>query len=177
MVLVPDSNVADTILSWLEEERPVFSSIIDRYFSGRQLNLFLGRRSVIPASSLPSIEVQVTDVSLSWFACRVQTEEPSVEIDISTDNGMPSEAVRLESELVTLVTRILASPIHLRPRILRTRNHFYDALPSGVTYAKTPDGRMRVAVVSWKGKSIEFLANRLFEPYQIPSPAGYPIIE
>ena len=164
MAFESDDKLMDTIIQFIEEQRSVYETIIDRYYEGRILNIFLGRRASIPISSLPSIEVQVTNVSFSWAYCRVQQEEPSLEIDITTDNGYPEQAIRLESQLVSLTTRILSTPAHLRPRIMGTRLHMYDSLPKGVTYGKADNGRMRVATIQWGGKQLEYLANRLFKP-------------
>lgn len=164
MALVPIDKVLDTIILWNVEQKPIFDTIIDRFFDGRSLNIFLGRRATIPASSLPALEVAGRGESLGWHAVRVQQEEPSIEIDITTDNGNPEKAIRLESELVSLAVRILAHPVHLLGRIERTRTHLYDSLPSNVSYGTIGNGRMRVATISWSGKSIEYLANRLFQP-------------
>jgi len=175
MALTQDDLVADTILAFIEGQRPIYETIIDRFFEGRILNTFLGRRSSIPTSSLPSIEVQVDSVSLGWFAVRVQEENPSLGLDITTDNGFPEQAIRLEAKLVSLTVRILASPPFLRPRIIGTNTHLYDALPTNVTYGKADNGRLRVARILWVGKQIEYLANRLFQPQlQIGDPLDFP---
>jgi len=175
VALIQDDKIADTILGFLEAQRPVYETIIDRFFDGRRLNLFLGRRASIPTSSLPSIEVQVTSVSLGWHSVRVQQEDATLELDITTDNGHPEQAIRLEAQLVTLTTRTLATPPHLRPRIQNSRTHIYDSLPTNVSYGKADQGRMRVATVTWLGKEIEYLANRLFTPgLQIGKPLAFP---
>ena len=163
MALIPVDKVLDTIILFIEEQRPTYDTIIDRYHTGRFLNVFLGRRSNIPSSSLPSIEVAAVNESFDWFAVRVQEENPSIEIDITTDNGHPEQSERLQAALVSLTTRILAHPQHLRPRIQRSRTHMYDSFPQNVTYGTADQGRMKVATISWQGKSIEPLANHLFK--------------
>lgn len=172
MALLPVDKILDTLIIWVEEQRPIYDTIIDKFFDGRCLNVFLGRRATFPSSSLPALEVAARSESLGWHAVRVQKEEPSIEIDITTDNGNPEFAVRLEAELVSLTVRILAHPVHLLGHIERTRTHLYDSLPASVSYGTIGNGRMRVATISWSGKSIEYLANRLFMPcLQIKGPA------
>lgn len=165
MSLIQVDKIQDTVISWFEAERAVFDTIIDLYYTGRRVNFFLGRRPVIPSASLPSVEVSAVTDNISWHACRVQGVEPSLQIDITTDNQHPEMAQRLQASLVTLVTRILASPVHLLPHIQGTHTHFYDALPSDVKYDQTAqNGSQRVATVSWRGKYLEYLANRHFQP-------------
>lgn len=94
MAFDSDEKLTDTIIQFIEEQRPVYETLIDRYYQGRNLNIFFGRRPVIPSSSMPSIEVEVTGVTFGWFACRVQEENPSVEIDITIDNGNPEQIGR-----------------------------------------------------------------------------------
>lgn len=169
MALIPEDKYIDTILQMIERHRPIYETVIDRYFSGRRLNLFVGRRATIPTSSLPSIEVVNTGNSLSWFAVRVQQEQPTLELDITTDNNDPEQAVRLESALVCITTRILAAPVNLRPYIARSQHWMYDAFPGNVRYGSAGEGRMRVAVVSWSGQTLEYLTKKItshlgFEP-------------
>lgn len=163
MALLQADKILDTLIEMIERERSVYNTIIDRYFEGRSLNIFLGRRISLPASSLPAIEVTNVSTSIGWHACRVQEENPSIEIDITTDNGHPEQAVRLEAQLVTLTTRILASPPHLRPLIKGSNVWMYDSLPSGVRYGTAEQGRMRVATISWSGKNLEYISNRLLK--------------
>jgi hypothetical protein len=174
MALIQVDKVLDTINALIEDQRPVYDTIIDRYHQGRSLNILIGRRPTIPASSLPAIEIYCTDETLGWHACRVQQEEPAIKLDVTTDNGHREQAVRLEAALVTLTTRILASPPHLRPRILGTQSHLYDSLPNSVSYGTAGEGRMRVATISWRGKMLEYLSNRLFDSLEIPQPLDFP---
>jgi hypothetical protein len=176
MALVPIDRICDTLVEFIEDQRPVYDTIIDRYYEGRRLNLFLGRRATFPASSLPAIEFEPASDTLGWHACRVQSEDQALEIDITTDNSSPEAAVRLESSLVALTIRILSIPPHLLSEIKGTRKNLYDALPSDVRYGHSGQGRMRVATISWKGKTLEFLANRLFSPYEIEPPLNFPLV-
>ena len=176
MALTSIDKVCDTILSFIKDQEPVYNTMIDRFYSGRKLNLFLGRRATFPASSLPAIEVDPISDTIGWFGCRTQQEEPEIEIDITTDNSDPESAVRLQAIMVNLTVRILSIPPHLRTQIKGTRVHLYDSLPSSVRYGKVREGRMRIATISWKGKSLEYLANRLFEPIDIPGPLAFPLV-
>jgi len=168
MALVEIDKVVDTIITFIEYQRPVFDTIIDTYFENRRLNIFVGRRPSIPASSLPSIEVTPVGDSVKWAFCRVQENNPRIEIDITTDNGHPEQAVRLESRLVTLVTQILAAPPALRAGLVRGYRSLQDSLPEGVTYGTADNGRMRVATVSWTGNILTYLSDEMFsEPLRI----------
>lgn len=175
MALIPIDKVADTLILFIEQQRAVYDTIIDMYYEGRRLNIFLGKRATIPASSLPSIEVDGKSESIGWHACRVQQEEPSMSLEITTDNSDPTSAFRLQAALVSLTTRILAAPPSLRTLIKGTRTHLYDSLPNNVAYGTAGQGRMRVATVTWQGKSLEYLSNRLFDPQlQIAEPLAFP---
>lgn len=176
MALIRVDFVCDTLIEFIEDQRPVYETIIDRYYQGRTLNIFLGRRKTIPASSIPSIEIIPSGETLGWHACRVQQEEPSIEVEITTDNNSPELSVRLESQLISLTTRIFSIPPHLRAMIKGTRTHLYDSLPGDVRYSTAMEGRLRVATISWKGKSLEYLSNKLFDPIQIKDPLAFPIV-
>lgn len=176
MALIQVDLLCDTILQMLAFQTPVYETIIDQYHHNRIINFFLGRRAQIPASSLPSIEVEGKSSSLGWHACRVQQDEPSVELDITTDNSDPESAVRLQAALVTVTVRILNAPPNLRPLIKGTRNYLYDSLATNVTYGTVGQGRMRVATLTWSGKVLEFMSNRLFDPQlQIPGLSFPPV--
>lgn len=164
MALIETIKIVDLLISFIEEQRPVYNSIIDRFFEGRMLNLFVGRRPTFPASSLPAVEIEMASETIGWHSCRVQENNPTLEIDITTDNSAPEQAARLESALVTLTTRILAAPGHLRADIQGTNAWMYDSLPNNVTYGHMGQGRMRVATISWTGKNLEYLKNKLFKP-------------
>jgi hypothetical protein len=160
--LVPIDHVIDTVLLFIEEQRPIYDTIINKYMSGKKLTTFVGLRATIPESSLPSIEVAGVSEKLGWGFCRVQQGEPELEIHITTSNGQPEFAVRLEAELASFTTRILAHPMHLRPQVKNTNVKLMDSLPSGVSYGYGESGKIRVAKINWSGKYLEFLRNNLF---------------
>ncbi len=164
MALLPTEKVIDTIIAWLEAERPIFDTIINAAHPGRRLTIFHGSRSQIPANQVPAIEVAALEETLGWFACRVQQESPSLRIDVTVDNQEPEPAARLLSSLASLTTRILAHPAHLLPQIEGTQTHLFDSLPDKTRYDTAQNGRQRVATILWQGRYIEYLANRLFRP-------------
>lgn len=164
MALIDIHRVVETVTSFLVKEKVVFDTIVDQYFDGEQITFFKGQRRSIPSSSLPSIEVYPQSATPGWYATRTQQNDMGLGIDITTDNGHPDTAVDLESRLVTLATRILAHPPHLRAPILGTQTTLQDSLPNGVQYGTAQGGRMRVAVITWQGKHLDFLADKLFAP-------------
>lgn len=178
MALLEASKVIDTVIGFLEMQRPVYDTLINTYYSDRRrrLSVFHGRRLTIPASSMPSIEVAVVGEAIEWFACRVQNETSSVEIDVSVDIAQdPENGMRLLSKLTSLTARVLASPPHLRAHILNSGQHFYDSIPGNVSYSLVNDGGGKTATISWTGKYLEYLVNNLFNPgLQIPQPVTFP---
>lgn len=164
MALLPVANVIDTLIAWMEAERPIFDTIINAYLPGRRLTIFHGSRSQIPANLVPSIEVAALEEDIGWFACRVQQETPSLRIDVTVDNQEPEPAARLLSSLASLTTHILAHPAHLLPQIEGTQTHLFDSLPDKTRYDTAQNGRQRVATIVWTGRYIEYLSNRLFRP-------------
>lgn len=178
MGLLRVDQILDTVISWVEEQRPVYNTIINQYYPVRSLSTFLGRRAAISMSSLPAIEVTAVSSEIGWHACRVQQESPSLEVDITVDNRNPEAAKRLSAALATLTVRVLASPVHLLPKIQGTRTHLYDALPTGIRYDMTAqNGEMAVTTVSYNCRYLEYLENRLFLPYLkiIPAPQFPPL--
>jgi hypothetical protein len=166
MALVEINRVVDTILTFYEEEKPLFDTLISNYLDNRQITLYKGIRKVIPESNLPSIEVGPVSSQLSWHACRVQEDNPSLEIHISTNIWDPALAVDLEGKLVSLATRILAHPPHLRPQIQGSNTWIYDSVLPTVQYGATSaQGNIRVAQISWTGKLLDYLADSLFPPF------------
>lgn len=168
MSIVRIDNVLDTLNTFIELQRPLYDTVINQFYSGRRLNIFLGRRASIPASSLPSIEIVPSGASMKWFACRVQETDPVVEFDITTDNKSPEQAIRLESALVTITSRIFAAPPVLFASISGTYNHMIDSFPKQVTYGTAGNGAMRVATISWDGRILQYLTDEMFsDPYQV----------
>lgn len=164
MSLLQADRIIDTIIGWIEEQRPIYDTIIDMYHQGRRLNIFLGKRASITESSLPSIELYSINDSMGWFACRVQEANPNVGIDITTDNRDPENANRLQDALCTLTSRIILNPAHLVPQIEGTTTHLFDSLLSDCRYDQTAQkGAQKVATLSWNGKYIEYLVDRSFQ--------------
>jgi hypothetical protein len=179
MSLYDISRVVDTVIGFLETQRPVFDTIIEQYYPGnnRRLEVFFGRRVTIPTSSLPSIEVAPAGSGPDWFACRTLRDTLSLELDVTVDNYDPEHGTRVLTALETLVTRILTRPPHLRPTIQGTQSHLFDALPGRVQYATAGQGKMRVATIPWEGQILEYLANNEFEPYlRVGSPVADPTL-
>jgi len=165
MALIPVDKLLDTMNAWIEDQRVTYDSLIDMYYQNRRLNIFLGRRASIPSSSLPSIEISAITDTVGWHACRVQQVEPQIQLDITTDNRSPESSVRLQALMCTLTTRIFDHPAHLLPQIQGTQHHLFDSLLTDVKYDQTAsNGSQRVATLSWRGKYLEYLANRLFAP-------------
>jgi hypothetical protein len=162
------NRVVDTVISVLEAQRPYFDTLVERYYENRSLSVFKGQRPIIPLSNMPSIEVYPQSSQLRWFGCRTPEEEFSLGIDIAVEETRPDIAVDLEGKITTLVGRVLATPPNLRLRIEGTAASFYDSWPSGVQYGTAGNGTIRVARMSWTGKALEHLSNKLFE---VPRPA------
>jgi hypothetical protein len=166
MALIEINRIVDTVLTFYEGEKPLFDTIIANYLDNRQLTLFKGIRKVIPESNLPSIEVAPVSSQLSWHACRVQEDNPSLEIQVSVNIWDPALAVDLEGKLVSLAVRILVQPPQLRPQIQGTNIWLYDSVLPSVQYGSTAaQGNMRVAKISWSGKALDYLTDTLFFPF------------
>jgi len=166
MAIVEINRVINTILTFYEEERPIFNAIIDNFFQGERITLFKGIRNVIPESSLPSIEVGPVSGTPSWFAVRSQQEESALEIHISVSCSDIVSAINLEGKLVNFAQRILLHPPHLRPLIQGTNTVLFDSFPGPVQYGSAAsDGRIRVSKMSWTGKALECLSDSLFPPF------------
>jgi hypothetical protein len=167
----------DTLISWIEEQRPVIDTLIDTYYTDRRLSIFLGRRSAIPSSDLPSVEVSAVTDNVGWHACRVQQATPSIQIDVTIDNKDPKSSVRLQSKLVYISTTIINEPVHLLPQINGTNTHLFDSLATDVRYDQTAaNGSQRVATISWGGKYLKYLENRQFQPnmQMVPPKVNFP---
>lgn len=165
-MLIEINRVVDTILTFLEEQKPIYNTIITNYLgSDKKLTLFKGIRKTIAQSNLPSIEVGPTGDTMEWHAARVQQENLTLEIHITISNSDIPTALDLEGKLAALTTRILTVPSHLRPQIQGTEQWLYDSPLPSVTYGATAlAGSMRVTRISWTGKSLEFLRDELFPP-------------
>jgi len=176
-MLIRDDLIGDTIIAMIEQYRPIYSTLIDRYYEGRTINVFLGKRPSIPRSSLPSIEVEIVGSTEGWHACRTQQDEPRVDIQITQDNTNQEAAVRLQAQLVTLTASLLSQPAALRTRIANTRTWLFDSLPRGVTYSRNEGSQIRQATINWSGKYIVHLPNIQFDPALrvSPQPAFPPV--
>jgi hypothetical protein len=174
-VQVDPSLIVDTVRGWIEEQRPVYETVINRYFVGRRLTTFFGLRTVIPAPSLPSIEVAFTGDTTRRFAPRVPVEEPALEIHVTVDIRNPVEsALRCLHELATLTNLLLLTPPRYQPPIENTGSYLALAWAESTTY-ETLAGDQRVAKISWRGQHLIHLSNSLFEPaLQVPPPLIFP---
>ena len=85
-------RIADTLLTVLQEERALFDTVVDIYYSGRRMNFIKEVRKSIPTSSVPSIEASPTSGDLQWSFLRVLEDTLTFRFDITTDNGYPELA-------------------------------------------------------------------------------------
>ncbi len=170
------STIQDTLLGWLEEQRPVLETVVNYYNVGRRITLLFGRYRVIPAQSLPSIEVAALSDATDWRFTRVQGEVTSLEVDVTVDIRQVELGNRCLNDLASVVTAVLASPPHLQGHITGTPDYLLKSLPSGTSYETIADGTQRVARISWSGDRLIYLMNSLFAPpLQVPQPLDYPI--
>src|SRR3954454_1784276 len=117
MALQPIDRVVHTLMSWMRLEEPTFNSIIDTFYTGKQITFFEGLRKVIPESSLPSLEIGPTGDVGDWSFVRVQGDEINLQIHITISNKLITEAMILESRLASFTDMILRYPPHIRGRI------------------------------------------------------------
>ena len=165
MALMSVERAINTILAWLKAEEPIFNSIIDEFYQGKQITFFAGLRKVIPESSLPSIEVGQISDDVEWKYVRVQGDTFNLEVHLTISNKLPEFAQILEGRLATLITRILFNPIHVRGRIEGTNSWFFDAAPSTITYgAGGYAHNIRVTKIPWKGSIIVSIDDAEFPP-------------
>lgn len=175
MPLIDSSKIVDSVIAWINDQKPIYNTIINYYFIGRQLSVLFGRRQVIPSVSLPSIEVALSSDNLSWKFCRVIGEKTGLEIDITVDHNHPEPANRCLTNLAYITTRVLAAPPHLQGNIIGTPDHLFNALPNSVSYRTIDNSRQRVATVTWEGERLDNLVNNLFDPVRIvPPPIVFP---
>jgi hypothetical protein len=165
MALIPVDRVIDTVLGLMVAQEATFNTIIDEFFTGKRINFFDALQKSISDSSLPSIEIGPAGDNLSWKFVRVQGDDIDLEIHITTSNKLPEIAMRLESRLVSLVTRILAYPANVRGRIEGTNTWFQDSFPNSVSYGSINyNFNIRVAKVNWKAQILEYLPDIAFPP-------------
>jgi hypothetical protein len=166
MALIPVYRVVNTIITFLENERPIYDTIIDSHYSGRKIKFFPGIRPTLAESDLPAIEVGPTQDQLEWAFVRVQSDTFNLEVHVTIPGKNFADALILDSKLVTLTQRILAWPPHLRAPIEGTNHWFYDSLPNSVDYGSAnPKSNMRTSRITWSGKILEGFDNRAFPPY------------
>jgi hypothetical protein len=172
-MFIPVTDLIDTVLGWIEEQRVVYETIINRYYVGRQLSTFAFRRSRINVPDMPAIEVDWTSEDPGWKYFRVLSERTALEIDVTTNHHQPELAGRCEAELVSLTARILASPPHLQAAIRGIDQTLWNSIPTGVSHRV--ENEMRIATLSWTGERLEYLVNMLFSPtLQVPQPIEFP---
>lgn len=166
MALYEINRVVDMVLSFYQEEKPLFDTIIANYLDNKQLTLYKGIRKQIPESNIPCIEVGPVSNDVSWHAVRVQEEKISLDIRVTVNVWEPTLAIDLEGKLVSLATRILTYPPHLRPQIPGTPVWLYDSdLPSVQYGSPAAGGNMRVSKITWSGKALDYLSDNMFPPF------------
>lgn len=163
MALIPIDRVVHTLMGWMQLEAPTFNSIIDTFYQGKQITFFEGLRKVIPESSLPSLEIGPSGDTGDWPFVRVQQDEISLEVHITTSNQNVTQAMQLESRLASFTDRILRFPPHLRGRIEGTNIWFQDSYTKGITYGSSGYSfNIRVCKINWSGKVLEYLSDSMF---------------
>jgi hypothetical protein len=166
MAIYEINRVVDMVLTFYTEVKPLFDTIISNYLDNRQLTIYKGIRKVVPESNLPCIEVGPVSSDVSWHAVRVQEDNPSLDIRVTVNLWDPNLAIDLEGKLVTLATRILTYPPHLRPQIPGTNAWMYDCELPQVQYGSAAaGGNQRVSKISWTGKTLDYLGDGYFPPF------------
>jgi hypothetical protein len=163
MALVDSSKYVDTILGLLGEEKPLLDSLVDYYFWGSGVHLFAGNRATIPESDLPAIEVYTASDTPGWFAPRIQKDDISVNIDVTSHAHRIEDAHAFEAVICHQIIRILFRPANLQTPILGTRFVTFDSLPGTVSYGQASQSAgYQTARIPWTGKLIEFLSQEEF---------------
>lgn len=165
-MIIPTHLVIDTILTFLKAERPLYDTIVDTHFNGRKITFFRGIQRQIGEADQPSVEIGPTQDELAWSFVRVQGDTINMEVHITTSNKNVSDAITLESQLVSLTSRILAHPSILRTRIVGTNHWLMDSLVNNVTYGASGFSyNIRVARLNWFGKVLVGYDDRSFPDF------------
>jgi hypothetical protein len=159
------NRVVDMVLGFFDEARPLYNTIIHNYFPGRNISLFKGVRKHVADSNVPCIEVGPISDTLKWHSVRVQEDTFSLDIRVTINLSETGQAIDLEGKLVSLTTKILANPPHLRPQIPGYNAWLYDTELPTVSYGSAGAvGTYRISKIEWSGKVLDYLSDQDFEP-------------
>ena len=160
-------NIAQTIVNLLNNYSEDLNGLIAKYQSRRKLTVLTGMRKVVPVSSYPVLEIEVSDANDEWATTHGQ--RPTYNFKLTLTLKCEKEEIGLEyiCTLTTELVRILTSPQNIQlpvegqqrfsPDGEIVQSYIMDGLVDNVTYALSRDGTTRRAEFS--------LWTKIHEPY------------
>jgi len=153
------SNLIKTLLRMLESNIEGINQVIRHYDPSATLTALEGMRRTLPADAFPSLEIEPTSGSNSWFATRSQMPRYEFQCTLTVMNDNEDYGVEYIASIVSALTEVINDPANLQLRVVNEvrwspnrglcTTYITDSLVENVTYNSNKEGTIRVAEFSW----------------------------
>lgn len=153
------SNILKTLIALLERNSVQINKVIRDYLPQRQLHVFEGQRSLLPADAYPSLEIEPTVGSNSWATTRSQRPRYSFSCTLTTLCEQEKFAVEYMATVATVLVSIMTDPQNLQLTVVNETRWsptggiwptvILDSLVEDVTYNSEKEGTIRRCEFSW----------------------------
>ena len=108
------SNIIEGLVRIVVANRSRIDEIVSKYRSSDSLHLFKGLRKTLPMTSFPSLEMDISDGSMSWVTTSAQSGRYSIDCVLTVNCGTCIDlGVEYISELTRMIVGVFNDPVNM----------------------------------------------------------------
>jgi hypothetical protein len=152
-------NIILSLIRLINNNAIQINQIIHTFSPNKNLNVFEGVRTLLPADAYPSLEIEPTNGANQWATTRAQRPRYNFSCTLTTLCDNPKFSVEYLTAIATILVSIMTDPQNLQmPVVGESRwsatgglypTTILDSLVEDVTYNSEKEGSIRRCEFSW----------------------------